>query len=228
MLKAAEGIADITNIVDGLTVKPAAVAAAVAPAPAPSIVKPKPLTVKAAENDGFSLSQALAKKRPRSRRPSSRNRTTGGPTNSTATASVCRGRICSDCRTGTVPGAIPGEIMPAAAMELSQPQSSVNDQQLVQSVSRASNQAKTECYKVSGWTFKAVAESLNSTGRAGSRDAQRHQILEIVSNTPGVVGVREQIQINAANTPFQTASDLRHYCQNLCSKATQVMAAIRN
>ncbi len=94
-------------------------------------------------------------------------------------------------------GEKPGAVVPTAAMEYAD---SGSDQQVTQSVVAALGRAqKNGQLKGFGVDVKSSGGVVELTGRAAS-DAQRDSILQIASSVPGVVGVREAIQV-ASSAP---------------------------
>lgn len=205
VLDSAQGIEGIAKVVDEVAVKNAASETA---APAPSLVKPKaliaanetaasepapaalPTPVKLetpTAQDGFSFREALA-----------------------AQAAAIRSSQSSDRGAAIAtlgeefPNAMPGGIMPAAAMELAEAQPG-DDPQVIRSVVSALGQAqKSGQLRGFGVDVKCNGGVVELTGRAAS-PAQRDMILQIASNTPGVVGVREAIQVPAQAAPMRDA-----------------------
>lgn len=88
---------------------------------------------------------------------------------------------------------MPSQVIPTAAIELTDAQG--GDQQVTQSVVAALGRAqKNGQLKGFGVDVKSNGGVVELTGRAAS-ESQRDSILQIASSVPGVVGVREAIQV---------------------------------
>lgn len=109
-------------------------------------------------------------------------------------------------------GTMAGQVIPTSALELTDAQG--GDQQVTQSVVAALGRAqKSGQLKGFGVDVKSSGGVVELTGRASSQ-AQRDSILQIASAVPGVVGVREAIQVPAGTQglarlpePLQDMSD---------------------
>ncbi len=181
VLESAAGIDGIAKVLDEVTVTGIA-------ADNSSIVKPKASVARlerpqtdAAED--FSLRQALT-----SKVESVRSTYTGDVAQAAGPASGESFRVV------TASNGLAGQVMPAAAMELASPHTN-NDQSVTQSVVAALGRAQQSGQlRGFGVDVKSSDGIVELTGRAAS-ESQRDSILRIASNVPGVVGVRESINV---------------------------------
>ena len=173
VLKSANGVEGVANVLDELTVNgqtpdAAAPSKELPQAPAAKITKPAPMIAQAAPqssaNQGFSLRQALA-----------------------AEAK----KVIDESK---APMIVPGEVRPAAAVELAAPVAS-KDQKIVAGVVTALGKAqKAGELKGFGVDVKCNDGVVSLKGRASSVQ-QRNRICQIAKNTKGVTRVRNSIAI---------------------------------
>ncbi len=226
VLGTAAGIDGITKIVDEVKVTPVTPSAISAPtagtpvAPLSAtakVVKPEatkmvvpvePLPIKTIveptrtvdfspkkEKSGFSLSEALAAQADSIKKEISENPAKASKEKTSTVAQAELPRFHA-------PEVMPGEVRPAAAVELNASPLPTADDDVVSSVIDAlGNAQRSGELRGFGVDVTSRGGMVNLTGRAAS-SAQRDQILNIARNVPGVGGVRDSIRIiGGANQP---------------------------
>ena len=226
VLRTAEGIQGIENVVDELAIMPVAqapLAKTVKPSAkvvksAPASVKTEPPVAKVAKADSpkvkaapsadasrFSLSKALALQASKidsnERLPSKIEGVKLDPIvpEKKVTDSVAKKTriVKADAPRLPAPSVVPGEIMPTAAVELEAERLPNKDDAIVNAVITQLGQAQQEgALKGFGVDVKSRGGIVQLQGRASSHQ-QREMILDIARKTSGVRGLRDGIQIVA-------------------------------